>query len=261
MSLTREQSKRKNYLNRVKLVQEMYEEQRQKFYDEWGWNPTKKKIWKKFVYPRFNIAYYTFIDHLQIDVDEELKNLESNIQNHKQQQQKMKKQINLFSILLALSMAITGCGIFSTLEGERYTDTELAQACADLYPCNDSLSVDTMYMDTTIWEIPEETIVYIDTTVCPPTDIPLTLIDTVEIVRAGKLIHIPVIRIDSTWYRRDSAAISALRLENQQLKKQMIWIPEQDKSDLPWWWLLFTAIGGFIVRHFIPRNNKNTQSN
>ncbi len=262
-TMTREQSRRKNFLDRCEIIQQLHGEKREEFYTEWEWYPTRKSIWKRFVYPAYKISYRTFNRQLNTDVKSEMEQLNNQIKNRIGM--KIKIQPQLF-ILIALMAFQTSCAIFSPTGEVKGSRQALAAYCAEQFPCKDSLAVDTLYLDSTIWEIPDFDTVFIDTVVCPPSDSLLTLTDTVEVTVPGRRIFIPVMRIDSTWWRQDSALVTSLRLKNKQLKaantelREMALFSPDNKKDLPWWWLVLVGIGGYIVRKLEPKSKKNSQS-
>jgi hypothetical protein len=197
---------RRNRLRRVLKVQEVHNK-------EWEEGLTKKYVWKKYIQNEFNIEYYTYISYLGINARREIKQVEELIAAIKQSKIEAMKvhleamkaiQPTLFSLALAV-LLLGSCGI---------RPSELAKECAEQYPCKDSLSVRELTKTDTLelWD----TYIELDTIDCPPSKEGVTLIDYDTVYLKGHKVIITRTVQDSTWYRLDQAALTALHQDLDQ---------------------------------------------
>jgi hypothetical protein len=194
--MKRNHAQKRNNLRKILKVQE-------DFLAEWEEGISKKFIWKKFIYNKYFIEYHTFINYLGVNARKELKELDEVITAERQNEEKMKGITPLFTIALALLIA--SCGV---------SKKDLAKACAEQYPCKDSLVVkETTKTDTLeLWDTYVET----DTIECPPSKEGVTLIDTDTVYLKGHKVVITRTVMDSTWYRTDQAALVAMQQDLDQ---------------------------------------------
>lgn len=220
--------------------------------EQWGWRPTRTKIWRKFIKEVYFIELRTLNGYMNIDVEAEMEKLENEIITHKKNEDKMKGLNSLFNIAL-VAILMSGCGLFQNgIFNPAPTDERsLAEVCADSFPCLETYVVDTVFTDPTIWEIPDFDTLFIDTTVCPDSTL---IIDTVEVRLPGTTIQVPCPpTIDTTFYLVDSARVKALMEENNKLKSDLEKCRDfnnalnPDNKDLPWWWLAISAVVSFVL--------------
>jgi hypothetical protein len=250
MQTFREESNKLNWLNKVieiqKLTKQVYKE-----------DMTYKYIWRHHIKDAYFIAYNTYIRILNVKKKEQLDNLETKIHERNQQEVEMKEktQPTLFGLLAFVICLVSACGVPAN---------KLASTCAEQYPCKDSLVVKKVTKTDTLelWD----TYVEHDTIECPPSKDGVTLIETDTVYLKGHKVIITRTVRDSTWWRIDQAHIAALALEIEGLEQQRDnltaklascqTVAGENTGNLPWWWLLITTIGGFVVAKFYNKKPK-----
>lgn len=133
----------------------------------------------------------------------------------------------LFPVALA---ALTGCGLLKTSPEYRVNLPPM--------PTSDSVFVrfDTLRLTDTVLTT-GETLVYLDTTICPPADSATIVVKTVEKTLPGKVItRTVVVQRDSVIYRCDSMTI-VQAVENWRSVNQSL-TPIGSKDGMNWNFLI-----------------------
>lgn len=115
-----------------------------------------------------------------------------------------------FFLLITICCVLAACS----------TPSKLAKKCAELFPVQDSVLVKTRTITDTLI-IPFYDVKYVDTTECPPSEVPVLLIDTIVRKVPGRKIPYQVLVHDTILIRKDSALVRKLQDEITATKRRL----------------------------------------